>query len=99
MNRAAIAVALLLTTASAARAEDFLVPTAEYPTIQSAIDAASAAPGSNEVKVHLGTYVERLHIDSLAGDFLLISGGWEDGWAHSRGAALHDAGGVGYFVP
>jgi hypothetical protein len=52
-----------------------------YPTIQSAINAAIAHPGDDDVRVHVGVYNESLSVTAaMSADKLDISGGWEDGF-------------------
>ncbi|HEV8629707.1 MAG TPA: choice-of-anchor Q domain-containing protein, partial [Thermoanaerobaculia bacterium] len=52
-----------------------------YATIQSAVDAALAAPGGDEIRVAAGTYRERVVITAPDLGVLTVSGGWIDGFS------------------
>jgi hypothetical protein len=72
------AVAATLGGLTRAGADVFTVgPGGAYATIQSAVDAAIAAGGNNDVKVGPGTYPEHLTVPvSFASGSLVLSGGW-----------------------
>lgn len=52
-----------------------------YATIQGALNNALANPGDDVIKVRTGTYAEGLSVPSLTGDYITISGGWNDSYS------------------
>jgi hypothetical protein len=86
---------VVLGAPSLAEAAVLEVPSAAYPTIQSAIDEAVRRAGDDEVRVRLGLYFERLEIPpGLAADRLRVSGGWDSSFTRrssSPGDTLVDA--------
>jgi RTX calcium-binding nonapeptide repeat (4 copies) len=59
----AVLCATLLGGADQAYADTFHVPSAAHPTVQSALDAAHAAPGADTVSLAAGTYRENVRVN------------------------------------
>ena len=62
-------------------------PGGGHATVQAALNAAMAAPGNDEIRVHTGTYAENLSVVLPAGsvDEIDLHGGWNDGFSQAVG--------------